>query len=146
MNQMTPYGNVKQRAENSVVVDSPHSMMYSRYNQAIITYRAIQTYIVLNNSPLGQIISVSIDTPGATYVDGQYDLLNGSGSGGKVDVTTTAGEVTGVVVSDAGTLYKVGDVLTIDGGDGLATISCTYVGVGDYGDFNGVQKSTAYWI
>ena len=147
MNQMTPYGNVKQRAENSVVVDSPHSMMYSRYNEAIKTYRAIQSYIYLNQSlPIGQAIDVSIETAGATYVDGIYDLTGGTGTGAKATVTTTAGAVTGVIVSTDGDGYVIGDVLTINGGDGLATISLTYVGVGSFQDFNGVYKSTAYWI
>lgn len=147
MNQQTPYGNVKQRAENSVVVDSPHSMIYTRYNEAIKTYRAIQQFIYLNgNLALGQVIDTSIDSVGATYVDGQYDLLGGSGSGAKADIITIAGEVTEVSISEPGTDYVVGDVLTIDGGDGLATISVTYVGVGEFTLFNGLQKSMSYWI
>lgn len=149
MNQQTPYGNVKQRAENSVVVDSPHSMMYGRYNTAIGTYRAIQSYLVRNTDlPLGQIVTLSIDNPGATYVDGVYDLIGGSGEGAKVTITTLAGVIdTVAIVQDSqGLQYEAGDILTVDGGDNLGTVKVDYVGVGDYDKFNGVMKGTAYWI
>lgn len=148
MNQQTPYGNVKQRSENSVVVDSPHSMMYGRYNTAIGTFRAIQTYLIRHNNPnMGQIVSYVLD-PGSGYVDGQYNLLGGSGSGAIVDITVTgmSGHVHTVTFDNAGAGYAIGDVLTIDGGDGNATLTVEYVGVGDYGKFNGVMKGTAYWI
>ena len=59
-NQMTPYGNVRQKAENSSVVNTLQTMIYARYNEAVTTYKAIQNYIVLNfNEQIGQVVTVS---------------------------------------------------------------------------------------
>jgi len=147
MNQMTPYGNVKQRAELSHVVDSPHSLMWERYNEALCTYRAIQEYIHSNqNQVTGQLIWRDLTTAGTGYVNGTNALTGGSGSGGEATIVTTAGEVTNLNFSNVGSGYVVGDVLTIAGGDDNATITLTYVGEGDFSLWNGVMKSKAYWI
>ena len=147
MNQMTPYGNVKQRAELSHVVDAPHSLMWERYNEAIKTFRAIQEYIHSNESQVtGQIVTKDLTSAGTGYVDGTFALSGGSGSGAEVTIVTTAGEVTSLTFANVGSGYVVGDVLTIDGGDENATITLTYIGVGDFSLWNGVMKSTAYWI
>ena len=47
LNQMTPYGNVQQTAENSVVVNTLQTMMYARYNESITSYQNIRNYILL---------------------------------------------------------------------------------------------------
>lgn len=147
MNQQTPYGNVKQRAENSVVVDGPHSLMWERYNEAIRTYRTIQEYINGNQNLLtGQIVTFDLTTAGTGYVDGTYDLTGGTGAEGQIDVLTTAGEVTTAKLNNVGSGYVVGDVLTINSGDINSTITLTYVGIGDFSLFNGIPKSTSYWI
>ena len=148
LNQQTPYGGVKQMAENSIVVDTPHSLMWERYNGAIRTYQAIQEYIYMNQSPtLGQVVSYTL-VHGSDYVDGDANLIGGSGTGGVVTLTTSAGNghVTSLVVKSAGADYVVGDVLTIEGGNSDATITLTYVGVGDFSKWNGTQKLTSYWI
>ena len=148
MNQQTPYGNVKQMAENSIVVDSPHSLIWERYNEAQKTYKAIQEYIYLNRPfDIGQIVSYDSLVVGTGYVDGTYDLSGGAGSGGVVEITATgSGHVNEITIIDAGVNYEVGDVLTIEGGNSDATITLTYVGIGAMKDFNGVAKLTAYWI
>lgn len=147
MNQQTPYGNVKQKSENSVVVDSPHTLIFGRYNEALRTYRAIQEYIFGNkNLSLGQLVSFDLTTAGSGYVDGTYALTGGTGTGAEVTIVTTAGAVDSVTISEAGSGYIVGDVLTIDSGNTDSTITLTHVGLGDFSKFNGVNKSTAYWI
>lgn len=146
LNQQTPYGGVKQMAENSIVVDTPHSLMWERYNLAILTYRAIQEWIYTHKGePVGQIVSWVLD-PGTGYTDGQYNLTGGTGSGGVVDVIATAGPVDSVSLVEAGTGYAVGDVLTIDAGNQDATLTLSYVGVGTFDNFNGQNKKTAYWL
>ena len=145
LNQQTPYGGVKQRAENSVVVDTPHSLMWERYNLAIKSYRAIQEWINTNRTELGQLVSWILD-PGSGYTDGQYNLTGGSGTGAEVDITTTAGAVDSVSIVNAGSGYSIGDVLTIDGGNLDATLTLDYVGTGDFSKWNGTAKKMAYWL
>ena len=145
LNQQTPYGGVKQRAENSVVVDTPHSLMWERYNLAVKSYRAIQEWINTNNTSTGQIVAWVLD-PGSGYTDGQYNLTGGTGSGGVVDVIASAGPVDSVTILDAGTNYQIGEILTIDGGNNDATLELTYVGTGDFTKWNGTAKKMAYWL
>ena len=142
----TPYGNVKQMAENSIVVDSPHSLMWERYNEGQKTYSTIQEWIWLN-APLevGQIVLYSF-TAGTGYVNGTYDLTGGTGSGASVTIVTIAGEVTEVSIETEGINYEVGDVLTIDSGNLDSALTLSYVGIGKLNNFNGVGKTTAYWI
>ena len=102
LNQQTPYGGVKQMSENSIVVDTPHSLMWERYNEAIRTYQAIQEYIYINQSPsLGQVVSFTF-IGGTGYIDGDFNLTGGSGSGGVVTIGTTAGVVTSVQIKSTG--------------------------------------------
>jgi hypothetical protein len=49
------------------------------------------------------------------------------GTGLTVDITTVAGAVTVVAIADAGSGYNIGDVITITGGGGNATITLTAV-------------------
>lgn len=147
MNQQTPYGNVKQMAENSIVVDSPHSLMWERYNEGQKTYETIQQYISLNGPfNVGQLVSFDTLVGGTGYVDGTYYLSGGSGQGATATIVTLAGEVTEVTIVNQGVDYENGDVLTIDSGNLDSTITLTYVGVGAMRNFNGVGKLTAYWI
>lgn len=146
LNQQTPYGGVKQMSENSIVVDTPHSLFWERYNEAIKTYQAIQEYVYINRNPsMGQIVSYTL-SGGTGYVDGESNLTGGSGTGGVVTIGTTAGVVTSLQIKSSGKDYVVGDVLTIDGGNSDATLTLTYVGVGDFSKWNGTEKITAYWI
>ena len=46
-NQITPNGNVRPIGENSADVSTLYTMMYTRYNESIKTYTAIQYYICL---------------------------------------------------------------------------------------------------
>ena len=70
----------------------------------------------------------------------------GSGSGCSVDITETGGVIDSVTINQTGSGYKIGDTLTIVGGNNDATITMSYVGVGNFADYNGKDKGTAYWI
>ena len=52
MMTQTTFGGVQQKSENSVVLNTLQSLIYSRYNESIVTFRAIQNYIRLNELPL----------------------------------------------------------------------------------------------
>lgn len=88
-NQMTPFGNVSQKSENSSVVTSLNSMMYTRYNESVKTYRAIQAYMMFNSTePTGQIVDFIMDNTGIGYPSNlvQTYLTGGSGTGFAMDV------------------------------------------------------------
>lgn len=148
INQMTPYGNVRPISENSEPVSTLYSMIYTRYNEAIKTYKAIQTYIQINmNAPMGQAVIISLLNAGSTYIDAvnvPTTAINGSGL--TIDILTDSGLILRGDINQAGTNYQLNEVVTVTGGDGLGTFEITYIGIGDYSTFNGQQKQTAYWI
>ena len=148
-NQMTPYGNVKPTAENSEVVSTLFSMMYTRYNEAINSYRSIQRYLRFNNPPLGQIVTISIINGGLNYstLTG-LTCINGSGTGAVVDIQIDAfGTIEEITFTNQGINFKVGDVVTVkDGLNVSGTFLVEYIGTGDYRKFRGLPKSTAYWL
>lgn len=148
INQMTPFGNVNPKSENSDVASTIYSQIYTRYNDAIRTFRAIQHHIYHNqHEPVGQLVNLSLINGGTGYVDGQFDVLNGTGTGALLDVTTDGfGVVTDVVIISNGEDYSTGDVLTIDSGDFNAEILVDYVGTGDFSKFNGQRKEFIYWL
>jgi hypothetical protein len=90
-NQMTPYGNVKPVSENSEIVSTGFSLMYTRYNEAINSYRAIQRYIrYTNNVVLGQIVNLSIINGGAGYLTTNgLQIINGSGVGATCNIVAS---------------------------------------------------------
>jgi hypothetical protein len=148
-NQMTPYGNVKPISENSEVVSTLFSMMYTRYNEAINSYRSIHRYLRFNNPPLGQIVTISIINGGLNYstLTG-LTCINGLGTGAVVDIDIDAfGTITEINFTNQGINFKVGDVVTVkDGLNVSCTFSVEYIGTGDYRKFRGLPKSTAYWL
>lgn len=151
INQMTPYGNVRPISENSEPVSTLYSMIYARYNEAIKTYRAIQTYIVTNfNAPTGQVISISLLTGGTNYVsqinNGTQTLIYGDGNLTLNIVANNFFVVTGGTVNIAGINYAAGITTTVVGGNYDATFEITYVGKGDFTTFNGQAKQTSYWV
>ncbi len=96
---------------------------------------------------MGQIVLYTL-TDGTGYVDGDANLIGGSGTGGVATLTTSSGNghITHLTIKSAGADYQIGDVLQIEGGNSDASITLTYVGVGDFSKWNGTQKITAYWI
>lgn len=148
LNQMTPYGNVQQTAENSVVVNTLQTMMYARYNESITSYQNIRSYMLLHTSDvIGQAVTITLTDAGTNYANAlDVSTTGGSGSGCTIDVVQSGGVIDGVTINKVGSGYKVGDVLTIVGGDSNGTITLSYVGKGDFSKYNGTDKGTAYWI
>lgn len=111
-NQMTPYGNVKPISENSEVVSTLFSMMYTRYNEAINSYRAIQRYIrYTNNPPLGQIVNLTVINGGINYLTSNgLPCVNGSGTGAVVNI----------VASNIGGIFAISFALPFTGGTGYS--------------------------
>jgi hypothetical protein len=96
LNQMTPYGNVRPKAENSSVVNTLQTMIYARYNEAITTYRAIRNYIFLNfNLPTNQIVFLQQHQNGIGYSSGNKSIIVAQGwlVAGAVDVPGTGYQV-----------------------------------------------------
>jgi len=148
-NQMTPYGQVKPKSENSEITNTLFSLMYTRYNEAIRTYSAIQEYIVLNRTiDLGQIVLLQILNGGSGYVDSvNVPTINGTGTNATVDIITDGmGLVTELTMNNLGINYTIGDTLIVDSGGINCEFEVLYVGVGDYRKFRGVRKLTNYWL
>jgi len=78
INQMTPIGNVIPQNQNSRVNSTIYSSMWSRYNESIKTFRAIQSYLILNKPiPDGQVTTNGIQfTIGSLYYSMQYQTIN----------------------------------------------------------------------
>lgn len=149
VNQMTPYGNVKPKSENSDVANTLFSMIYTRYNEAIRSYNSIRNYIKFNTTPpIGQVVSFNLLSGGSGYSNQtNVSVTGGSGTGLIVDITEDGtGVIDDVTVVNAGKNYAIGDTLTIPGGNNDAQIELAYVGIGDYRKFRGVPKLTAYWL
>lgn len=101
LNQMTPFGNVRQRSENSTAILALQSQSYNRYNEAIRTFRAIRDYIYLNfDIATGQIVGVNLLYTAPNYPNNITAFMN-----------VANGWVTGASVDIGGTGYAVNDVL-----------------------------------
>jgi hypothetical protein len=147
-NQMTINGNVRPVGENSGDISTLYSMMFTRYNESIRTYRAIQQHIVHNfNAPVGQIVSASLTNQGSGYIDAQnVPVIGGSGSGATVSINETGGVIDTAFFDNKGLNYQVGDVLTITGGNNDAQLIVDLIGTGNYKSFAGIHKQFNYWI
>lgn len=148
INQMTPYGNVRPISENSEPVSTLYSMIYARYNEAIKSYRAIQTYILTNmNAPTGQALSIALLNAGTGYLNA-LDVPTTAvyGTGLTLDITTDGSLIESAVINQVGINYQIGEVVNVTGGDGLGTFVIVLIGKGDFNTFNGQQKQTSYWI
>lgn len=95
--------------------------------QASATIRGIVEAQFIDN--VGPVTGTNVVDGGANYDnENGVDVLGGTGSGMTVNVTVNAtNEVIGVTIADAGEGYTIGDVVTIDDGDGAAEIEITNV-------------------
>lgn len=148
-NQMTPNGVVIPSNENSTTASTLYTMMYARYNEAMRSFRAIQTHITINlNKKIGQVVNyvvLNLGTGYSTESDVQT-TSTGNGIGATFDIVESGGVIDAIALSDGGSNYSVGDVLTLQGGNNDATLEVTFVGSGNYKKFNGICKQYAYWI
>ncbi len=149
INEMTPYGNVKPEAENSTVSSTLYTTMYNRYNEAVVSYRAIQERIVtkLHNEPTGQLVRVTMTQPGTNVLAGTYPVTGGTGSGATFILTVTLmGEVDSVTIGEPGEGYTVGDQLSVVAGNNDLIVNTDYVGIGNFKKFNGINKQFTTWL
>jgi hypothetical protein len=132
VNQMTPFGNVKPKSENSDIANTLFSMMYTRYNESITSYRAIQHYVRMNNPAQGQIGQITNLSPGSGYVNGTYPLTSLTGSGATVAITAKPiGETKQIAVANGGTGYIDGQYFTFYLGTGVGlVVNCITDGLG----------------
>ena len=103
-----------------VVVISGSSIVFSVVGNSKDLYISVDAVETVG----GQVTSISSPlNPGVSgYIDATgVATTGGTGSGLTVDITTTAGQVTGITVNNLGTGYSELDVITITGGDGTAT-------------------------
>jgi len=156
VNQMTPFGNVLQKSENSTVATPLYSMYYTRYNESVTTLRAIQRYITENfTQPIGQLISMTnLLTGNNLYSSNQlwtvapivfnkgvkrFTLMStGTGYFASTNVAVTGGSGSGMTVSFAVT----------GGGSGainIATIEIVNRGTG-YTALDNVQITGTTYI
>ena len=77
----------------------------------------LKSEIILSQS--GIVASLTIDTAGNNYTTNETDVVTtgGNGTGLTVDYTTDGNELLTVDVNNAGTGYKVGDLIIVTGGD-----------------------------
>jgi hypothetical protein len=148
VNEMTPYGNVRPKAENSEVANTLFSMIYTRYNEAIKSFQSIQDYIMLNqDASVGQVVNVILLNGGNNYTDSNnVATIGGSGTNCSVDILTDLGIINQLTINNGGENYVAGDTLVVDAGDSDAEFLVDYVGVGDYKLFKGKRKLSAYWL
>jgi hypothetical protein len=151
MNTMTPFGNVKQKSENSTLVTTLNSMIFTRYNEAVRTYKSIRDFMLLNSTlPVGQAVQFGINSQGTLYstqLDVQLNqigsvetatltsigtgystasavnVIGGNGVGMLVDIVDDgAGGIQSFTIVDGGSGYAQDDIVTIDAGNQDATL------------------------
>ena len=150
MNQMTIVGQTRPKTENSQVVNTLQTLIYTRYNEAVKTFTNIQEYILLNYTTYGsECVLVSLTNGGTGYTtDGQTFFTNvnaTNGSGATCEYESDGNEVTSIQVLNGGKGYQIGDELLLNAGDLNATCEVTYIGL-SLDQFNGKPKQYAYWL
>lgn len=149
-NQITPNGVVIPSNENSTTASTLYTMMYARYNEAMRSFRAIQTHITINtNQPIGQIVQFTLSNIGTGYST-QADVpttSTGNGVGSTFDIVDNgSGGIDQIALANGGSNYSVGDVVTLQGGNNDAQLVVDFIGAGNYRKFNGICKQYAYWM
>lgn len=148
INQQTPFGNVNPKSENSQVASTIYNMMYNRYNESVRSYTNIQKYIYRHRgADTGQLVVITMTTPGTNITSGVYDVVGGSGSLGKLNVVSDGlGVVQSVDIDTKGLDYEIGDQISVAEGNLDLVVNVDYVGVGNYNLFNGQRKQFNTWV
>jgi hypothetical protein len=123
-NQVTPNGMVIPSNENSTTASTLYSMMYARYNEAIRSFKAIQTRIMINQQlSIGQVVQIQLQSQGSGYItasDVDVTAINPTnGSGLSIDIS--ANEIGGVLnttIVNVGSGYFSQMNVTTTGGTG----------------------------
>lgn len=148
-NQMTSNGQVIPQNENSLTASTLYNMMYTRYWEALKTYRAIQWYIITNNNlKIGEVLNYGVFNYGNGYLNnmGTVQVVGGSGTGFTVEYFSDGDAITEIEIIDTGQNYQSGDEVEIPGGTFNAKLLIVNVSKGDFKKFNGVPKQMAYWL
>jgi alkylation response protein AidB-like acyl-CoA dehydrogenase len=98
----------------------------------------------------GAITTFTLADGGTQYLVGDTLTI----TGGNADATfmvanVTDGEITLITINgdQYGTGYNVGDLFGIIGdGNDAGQFELDYVGIGDFTEYNGVQKALTYWL
>lgn len=115
-NQMTPFGGVIQKAENSTIASTIYSMMYNRYNESIRTFRAIQQWVALERPfDVGQSVRCNIVNAGSTYTNETNVQTIG-------EIVTPIGGVQTFSITNNGTGYTTQMNVSCSGGSGSGLI------------------------
>jgi hypothetical protein len=115
-NQMTPFGGVIQKSENSTIASTIYSMMYNRYNESVRTFRAIQQWVALERPfDVGQSVQCTIVNEGSGYFNGTNVETIGY-------FVTIIGGVQSFEISDNGTGYTTQMNVSCSGGSGSGLI------------------------
>ena len=146
-----PYQAIDLVRTTTGIVDANAAGSGSLVDPYIITLTSANTAITVGMSVVSQTNAAALRITGADFIYVQaingasaFDSLVGGsgyanatgvattvspvgGTGLTVDITTTAGAVSGVTIVNAGSGYNIGDVITITGGGGNATITLTAV-------------------
>lgn len=139
INLVTPYGAVKPNSENSTIVNTVFNTMYLKYNEALLTYKAIRDYIYLNSPKVtGQIVELELDVTGSNYITAENVTLSYATTPiyvGGLDLYTqnTAGTgyttATNVLLNGGAGTGCIVDILS-DGLGGIASITIVEAGTG----------------
>ena len=99
---------------------------YGNFNKTVTSGSIFSSNNIL---VYGSITSVGSLTSGAGYTTGPKTTTGGSGTGFVVNVNSIngTGGITALSITNAGSTYKVGDVITINGGTSPATITITAI-------------------
>jgi hypothetical protein len=94
-------------------------------------------------------IDINSGVNGSGYTTGTYNLLNGNGSGGKIEITGVgdSGEISSwsfdpYIGGNGGSGYHVGDVLTVEGGNEDAEFVVISIDEGDWPNFACFTQAT----
>jgi hypothetical protein len=140
INLVTPYGAVKPNSENSTIVNTVFNTMYLKYNEALLTYKAIRDYIYLNSPKVtGQIVELELDVTGSNYITAENVTLS---------YATTPIYVGGLELytqNTAGTGYTTATNVLLNGGAGTGCIvDILDDGLGGIASITIVEAGTGY--
>ena len=95
----------------------------------------------------GGVQSIIVKDTGQAYSIGDTITIASGNADATFDILTlTDGQITSISLNQIGFDYVNGQEFVIKGGDNNCLITVVKVGIGDFRKYNGVHKSTAYWI
>lgn len=97
--------------------------------------------------PAGAVFTCEIVEQGTGYIGGDLVYIQGGNVDAEITITSvTLGEVQSVTITDGGIDFKIGDQLTIMNGDQNCNVEVTYIGIGNRGNYNGMEILYTHWL